>query len=56
MYSRQLEQIARQRTTELTTKRPQLRAAQPAATRSIRSNTGWAIVAIGLRIAEPGSR
>jgi hypothetical protein len=62
MISRQIEQLASQRNAE--------RAAQAAkahATRTIdsrrtpapaglRSQTGWAIVSIGLRIAESGSR
>ena len=68
MYSRQLEQLARQRPDELraTTHRArrtrQTRtAASPAATRHeprmpIRSQTGWALVALGLRIAESGRR
>jgi hypothetical protein len=68
MYPRQLEQLARQRPSELraTTHpgRPARRissAASPAATRHeprkpIRSHTGWALVALGLKIAESGSR
>ncbi len=65
MYSRQLEQLARQRPDELraTTHRTRRTraAASPAATshqprKPIRSQTGWALVALGLRIAESGRR
>lgn len=62
MFSRQIEQLASQRNAE--------RAAQAARTRDtrsidsgrtpapagLRSQTGWAIVSIGLRIAESGDR
>jgi hypothetical protein len=68
MYSRQLEQLARQRPSELraTTHRTHATrrtssAFSPAATRDqlrkpIRSHTGWALVALGLKIAESGRR
>ena len=71
MYSRQLEQLARQRPDELraTTHRARQarrtrtaasQAASPTARhvprRPIRSQTGWALVALGLRIAESGNR
>jgi hypothetical protein len=65
MYSRQLEQLARQRPSELaaTTRRTHRSRTgpSPAVTRQrprkpIRSQTGWALVALGLRIAESGGR
>lgn len=65
MYSRQLEQLARQRPGELAAttrhaRRPRSQAS-PAASGSqprkvLRSQTGWALVALGLRIAESGRR
>lgn len=57
MYSRQLEDLARQRSREL--RGPARRKAAPTtarAQRPLRSLTGWALVWIGLRIAESGSR
>ncbi len=54
MHSRQYEQLARQRTTELTASRAGM--ASPPRHSTIRSNAGWAIVAIGLRIAQSGDR
>jgi hypothetical protein len=45
MYSRQLEDLARRRARELR-----------GATRRKAATTGWALVWIGLRIAESGSR
>jgi hypothetical protein len=65
MYSRQLEQLARQHQGELRTAKHRARrassAASPATTgheprKPIRSQTGWALVALGLRIAESGRR
>lgn len=53
MHGRQFEQLARQRTGELSTPRV---TASPPRSGAIRSTTGWAIVAIGLRIAESGTR
>jgi hypothetical protein len=59
MYSRQIEQVARQRNAELTA--PPRSPVSPARTAgharngSIRSHAGWAIVALGLRIAESGT-
>lgn len=65
MVSRQLEQLARQRNAELgaaALKAASIRAAaarpKPASSPrpgGIRTHTGWAIVAIGLRIAESGN-
>jgi hypothetical protein len=62
MFSLQTEQLARQRQSEREAQiaRDQVvRAAaatrKPAA-RGIKSQTGWAIVSIGLRIAESGTR
>jgi hypothetical protein len=52
MHSRQVEQLARQRTSELT-RHPNGRISPPRSG-AIRSQAGWAIVAIGLRIAESG--
>ena len=57
MYSRQLEDLARQRAREL--RRPTRRKAATTTARSqrpLRCQTGWALVWIGLRIAESGSR
>ena len=78
MYSRQVEQLARQRNAELASRTGQPQATQPRGVRpqvarplgrrpqpsghrqhtraSLRRNTGWAIVAIGLRIAESGNK
>jgi hypothetical protein len=65
MYSRQLEQLARQRPGELaaTTRRARRIPSQASAAASgsqsrkvLRSQTGWALVALGLRIAESGRR
>lgn len=56
MNSRLVEQLARQHHAELVAKASRPRPANPRKHRgpSLRSNTGWAIVAIGLRIAESG--
>jgi hypothetical protein len=58
MYSRQLEQLASQRASELkaTTRqtRPARRSRTP--TKPLRRQTGWALVSIGLRLAESGNR
>ena len=64
MISRQLEQLARERNAERDAQTAKVHAARStAATQAsqpahsgIRSRTGWAIVAIGLRIAESGNR
>jgi len=65
MYSRQLEQLACQRPDELRATTHRARrlgagASQAAPShqprKPIRSQTGWALVALGLRIAESGSR
>ncbi|HET9895528.1 MAG TPA: hypothetical protein VFQ44_11420 [Streptosporangiaceae bacterium] len=53
MFSRQYEQLARQRTTERTSRAT---VAGPPRNSVIRHNAGWALVAIGLRIAESGDR
>ncbi len=59
MYSRQLEQLASQRPRELqeTTKssKPGTVMAAPRAGQ-LRRQTGWALISIGLRLAESGSR
>ena len=57
MYSRQLEDLARQRQRELraTTRRNRV-TTTARSQRPLRSHTGWALVWIGLRIAESGSR
>ncbi len=54
MHSRQYEQLARQRTAELTASHAGV--ASPPRNSTIRSNAGWAIVAIGLRLAESSGR
>ncbi len=54
MYSRQVEQLARQRSSELATHPAGLTG--PPRSGTIRTQAGWTIVAIGLRIAESGSR
>ncbi len=59
MYSRQLEQLASQRSRELRTTagrpdRPARRSRAHAG--PLRRQTGWALVSLGLRIAESGSR
>jgi len=58
MFSRQIEQLARQRDAE----RPVAPPAAPAAAagpgtagHTLRNQTGWALVAIGLRLAGSGS-
>jgi len=58
MYSRQLEQLASQRTSELkSTTRPVRPARRTrSATKPLRRQTGWALVSIGLRLAESGNR
>ncbi len=62
MFSLQTEQLARQRHAEREaqiarahTARAAAAASKPA-TQGIRKQTGWAIVSIGLRIAESGNR
>lgn len=60
MYSRQLEQIATQHTAELRSRPAAAARTVPASThhqrRPIRTQTGWALVSLGLRLAESGSR
>jgi hypothetical protein len=58
MYSRSLEQLASQRSRELRGPARPARSAAPAGMRGkpIRRHTGWALVSIGLRLAESGSR
>jgi hypothetical protein len=58
MYSRQLEQLAHLRHSELrqTARTGRRVAVRRAARRPIRSQTGWALVALGLRIAASGGR
>jgi hypothetical protein len=58
MYSRQLEQLASQRSRELrATARPDRQARRSRArAKPLRRQTGWALVSLGLRIAESGSR
>jgi hypothetical protein len=58
MYSRQLEQLASQRPRELRETTKSSGAAKPARTPSmpLRRQTGWALIWIGLRLAESGSR
>ena len=71
MYSRQIEQLARQRTTELReltsgitharnmtsddTATAQNAASRRGRGRHIRNQTGWALVSLGLRLAESAS-
>jgi hypothetical protein len=62
MYSRQLEQLARQRGRELSeiprsrpTATPTRASGRPAR-KLLRNQTGWALVSIGLRIASSGDR
>lgn len=64
MYSRQLEQLAHLRHSEQL-RHGELRqkastgrrvAARRAARQPIRSQTGWALIALGLRIAASGGR
>ncbi len=72
MYSRQIEQLARQRTRELselasgptfvhdttcTGNRTSARNTTPrrGSGRHLRNQTGWALVSIGLRLAQSGS-
>ncbi len=57
MISRQLEQLARQRTDELCSMARHVRpAAASERKHPIRTQTGWALVAIGLRLAASGGR
>jgi len=58
MYSRSLEQLASQRSRELRCPAMPARSAAPARTpgKPIRRHTGWALISIGLRLAESGSR
>lgn len=63
MYSRQLEQLAGQRQAELRATNRRTRPARAEAgppgggrgpRKPIRNQTGWALVALGLKIAESG--
>ena len=58
MHSRQIEQLASNRQHELQAMVRPARAARPtrAPGRPLRRHTGWALVWIGLRLAESGSR
>lgn len=66
MICRQLEQIAHQRNADLRAAAAKAASMSAAAARpkpaspprqgGIRTNTGWALVAIGLRIAQSGNR
>jgi hypothetical protein len=57
MYPRQLEQLARQRTRELRAGTPtRIAATARRPKKPLRSQTGWALVSIGLRIAASGNR
>ncbi len=57
MYPRQLEQLARHRPRELRASTPVRTAATARGTKKpLRSQTGWALVSIGLRIAASGNR
>ena len=65
MYSRQLEQLAGQRQSELRAMRHRTARATAEASRAdggheprkpIRTQTGWALVALGLKIAASGNR
>ena len=62
MYSRQLEQIASQRPAELRALRAPAGPGRPARAaagpqrKPIRTQTGWALVSIGLRLAASGNR
>lgn len=62
MFSLQIEQLARQRQAEREAQIAKAQAVRAAAeapkpiARGIRRQTGWAIVSIGLRIAESGNR
>jgi hypothetical protein len=58
MYSRQLEQLASQRPRELKATARSARPAGPArsVSKPLRRSTGWALVSIGLRLAESGNR
>ena len=58
MYSRSLEQLASQRSRELHPAGRQAGPARPARVpgKPLRRHTGWALVSIGLRLAESGSR
>ena len=62
MNSRQLEQLARLRTSEVTARGGGAARSVPAdarrspRTRRIRHRAGWTLIQIGLRIAEPAGR
>ena len=59
MMPRQIDEIARQHTQTMTAEaaRRAGRSVQgPRQSRRIRKQTGWGLIAIGLRIAESGSR
>jgi hypothetical protein len=57
MYPRQLEQLATRRPSELKATRSAT-PARPAraVSKPLRRQTGWALVSIGLRLAESGNR
>ncbi len=58
MYSRSLEQLASDHPRELQATAKTARSASPARVpgRPLRRQTGWALVSIGLRLAESGNR
>jgi hypothetical protein len=58
MYSRQLEQLATIRPNELKATARSSRPTRPARStrKPLRRQTGWALVTIGLRLAESGNR
>jgi hypothetical protein len=62
MHSRQIEQLATQHTTEAQSSAMSMTAptrpgpAKRPTPRQIRQQTGWALVSIGLRLAESGTR
>ena len=59
MMPRQIDEIARQHTQMMRTqagRRASGSVRGPRQVRRIRKQTGWGLVAIGLRIAEPGGR
>lgn len=54
MYSRQLEQLARQRTSELNASRARRTVPAEPQRQQIKTRAGWALVQIGLRLAADG--
>jgi hypothetical protein len=58
MFSRQIEQLARQADSERSAARvPFQRSAEPRVQRqTIRSQTGWALVSVGLKLAASDGR